>query len=136
MCRHGAPRELLSDNGKIFRSNLMREICKLTNTNKTFTTVYHPETNGLVERFNGTLTTMLSMYVSDINVTGTRSYHTFCLRIGPPSMSLQRNRHSTLCTYEMPFYLLRLHFARRLSPMLEQMIIRKKPKSAYKRPIH
>ena len=64
VCRHGAPRVLLSDNGKNFRSNLMKEICKITNTKKTFTTAYHPETDGLVERFNGTLTSMLSMYVS------------------------------------------------------------------------
>ena len=42
----------------------MQEICKLMNTKKTFMTAYHPETDGLVERFNGTLTTMLSMYVS------------------------------------------------------------------------
>lgn len=64
VCRHSAPRVLLSDNGKNFRSKLMQEICKLMNTKKTFTTAYHPETDGLVERFNGTLTTMLSMYVS------------------------------------------------------------------------
>lgn len=63
VCRHGAPRELLSDNGKNFRSNLMKEICKLTNTKKTFTTAYHPETDSLVDRFNGTLTS-ISMYVS------------------------------------------------------------------------
>ena len=31
---------------------------------KTLTTAYHPETDGLVERFNGMLTSMLSMYVS------------------------------------------------------------------------
>lgn len=30
----------------------------------TFTTAYHPRTNGLVEHCNGTLATMLSMYVS------------------------------------------------------------------------
>jgi transposase InsO family protein len=64
VCRHGAPRMLLSDNGKNFRSNLLKEICKLMNTRKTFTTAYHHETDGLVERFNGTLTAMFSMYVS------------------------------------------------------------------------
>ncbi|VDI15057.1 Hypothetical predicted protein [Mytilus galloprovincialis] len=50
--------------GKNFRSNLVKEICKLMNTKKTFTKTYHPETDGLVELFNGTLTAMLSMYVS------------------------------------------------------------------------
>ncbi|CAC5402754.1 unnamed protein product [Mytilus coruscus] len=61
VCRHGAPRQLLSDNGKNFRSNLVKEICKLMNTKKTYTTAYHPETDGLVERFNETLTAMLSI---------------------------------------------------------------------------
>jgi len=64
VCRHSATHVLLSDNGKNFRSKLMQVICKLMNTKNTFTTAYHPETDGLVERFNGTLTTMLSMYVS------------------------------------------------------------------------
>jgi transposase InsO family protein len=64
VCRYGAPRMLLSDNGKNFRSNLLKEISKLVNTRKTFTTAYHHETDGLVERFNGTLTAMFSMYVS------------------------------------------------------------------------
>ena len=58
------PRVLLSDNGKNFRSNLMKEICKITKTKKTFDTAYHPETDGLVERFNGTSNSMLCMYVS------------------------------------------------------------------------
>lgn len=57
VCRHGAPR-ISSDNRKNARSNLLKEICKLMNTRKTFTTAYHPETDGLVERFNGTLTAM------------------------------------------------------------------------------
>ena len=64
VCRYGAPRVLLSDNGKNIRSNLMKEIFKITNTKKTFTTAYHPETDGIVERFNGTLNSMLCMYVS------------------------------------------------------------------------
>ncbi|MCP3663190.1 MAG: DDE-type integrase/transposase/recombinase [Gammaproteobacteria bacterium] len=64
ICRHGCPLELLSDNAKNFRSNLLAEICKLTNTNKTFTTPYHPAGNGQVERYNHTLVDMLSMFVS------------------------------------------------------------------------
>lgn len=102
VCRHGAPRELLSDNGKNFRSNLMKEICKLTNTKKTFTTAYHPETNGLVERFNGTLTTMLSMYVSGHQ----RDWDTFIPYI---LFAYRTAIHES--TKESPFYLMHLRDA-------------------------
>lgn len=62
--RHGAPRVLLSDRGSNFLSSLFREVCFLMNTEKIFTSGYRPQTNGLVERFNGTLAQSLSMYVS------------------------------------------------------------------------
>lgn len=62
--QHGAPRVLLSDRGSNFLSSLFREVCFLMNTDKIFTSGYRPRTNGLVERFNGTLAQSLSMYVS------------------------------------------------------------------------
>ena len=58
--RHGVPGELLSDRGKTFLSRLMSKICKLLGIHKLNTTAYHPQTDGLVERFNHTLTPMLS----------------------------------------------------------------------------
>ena len=57
---HGVPAELLSDHGKTFLSGLMSEVCKLLGIHKANTTAYHPQTDGLVERFNRTLTAMLS----------------------------------------------------------------------------
>ena len=39
-------------------------MCKVLGTEKTRTTPYHPESGGMVERFNRTLATMLSAYVS------------------------------------------------------------------------
>jgi transposase InsO family protein len=62
--RHGAPVELLSDQGKNFTSKLIDEVCKLCDTRKSNTSPYHPQTDGLVERFNKTLATMISMYVN------------------------------------------------------------------------
>lgn len=62
--RHGAPRKHLSDRGQNFLSKLLKEICRLVNTEKVFTTSYHPQTDGLVERLNGTLVQSLSQYVS------------------------------------------------------------------------
>ena len=59
-CRHGAPEELLSDRGANFLSELISEICKLLEIKKINTSGYHPQTNGLVEKFNSTLIAMIS----------------------------------------------------------------------------
>ena len=58
--RHGVPRELLSDRGAAFLSKLLHEIYRLMGIHKTSTTAYHPQTDGLVERFHRILTSMLS----------------------------------------------------------------------------
>ena len=59
-CRHGAPEELLSDRGANFLSELVLEICKFLQIKKVNTSGYHPQTNGLVEKFNSTLISMIS----------------------------------------------------------------------------
>ena len=61
--RHGVPAELLSDCGANFLSKLMQEVCKLMGIHKVNKTAYHPETDGLVERFNRTLIDMLAKTV-------------------------------------------------------------------------
>ncbi|GFU89288.1 transposon Ty3-I Gag-Pol polyprotein [Trichonephila clavipes] len=48
--------------GAVFRSRLV-SLVDLCNIDHRFTTAYHPQTNGLTERFNKTLADMLSMYV-------------------------------------------------------------------------
>ena len=65
LCRHSAPRTLFSDRGKNFLSKVVKSVCTMVNTSKVSTISYHPECDGLVERFNHTLTTILSMYVSE-----------------------------------------------------------------------
>ena len=54
--RHGVPRQLLSDRGPSFLSKLMYEVCRLLGVEKINTSAYHPQTDGLVERYNRTLT--------------------------------------------------------------------------------
>ncbi|GFV84864.1 retrovirus-related Pol polyprotein from transposon 412 [Trichonephila clavipes] len=61
--RHGAPRVIITDRGDVFRSRLVSSLVDLCNIDHRFTTAYHPQTNGLTERFNKTLADMLSMYV-------------------------------------------------------------------------
>lgn len=63
VCRFGAPRSIHSDQGRNFESNLFKELCRLLDVNKTRTSPYHPQSDGLIERFNRTLLTMLSLFV-------------------------------------------------------------------------
>jgi len=51
----GVPDEILTDQGTNFMSTLLDEIYQLLHIKKIRTTPYHPQTDGLVERFNGTL---------------------------------------------------------------------------------
>lgn len=62
--RHGAPRVLLSDRGRTFLSTIIEELLRASNTVHKTTSSYHPQTNGLTERFHRTLSDMLSMYIS------------------------------------------------------------------------
>ena len=55
----GVPEALLSDRGTNLLSHLMLGICKSLGITKLNTTSYHPECDGMVERFNRTLKAML-----------------------------------------------------------------------------
>ncbi|KRZ69679.1 Transposon Ty3-G Gag-Pol polyprotein [Trichinella papuae] len=59
-CRYGAPETLHSDQGRNFESELVKEVCQLFGVTKTRATVYHPQSDGLVERMNRTLLDMLA----------------------------------------------------------------------------
>ena len=60
MCsRFGFPTKLLSDKGSQFTLNLMKEVCRLISFKQLFTTPYNPKCNGLCERMNGVLKSML-----------------------------------------------------------------------------
>ena len=65
VCRFGVPLQLHSDQGTNFESQLFKDMCKLLGVEKTRTTGLHPQSDGLVERYNRTLLTMLTMYVQD-----------------------------------------------------------------------
>ena len=64
IARHGVPEQLLSDRGSNFLSELVLNICKLLDIKKINTSGYHPQTDGLVEKFNSTLIGMLSKSVT------------------------------------------------------------------------
>ena len=55
ICRHGCPRTILSDRGTHFRNKLVDGLCEKFRIKHKLSSPYHPQTNGLVERFNRTL---------------------------------------------------------------------------------
>ena len=64
VCRFGMPIVIYSDQGREFENRIMQELCILCGSHKTRTTPYHPESDGLVERFNRTLFMLLAMFAS------------------------------------------------------------------------
>ena len=60
----GVPEALLSDRGTNSLSYLMKDVCSLLGITKLNTTAYHPQCDGLVERFNRTLKTMLRKHAA------------------------------------------------------------------------
>eukprot|EP00731_Ephydatia_muelleri_P011389 Em0006g283a len=63
--RVGIPEEILTDQGSNFTSQLLAEIYQLLHVHPIRTTPYHPQTDGLVERFNKTLKEMLRKVAAD-----------------------------------------------------------------------
>jgi transposase InsO family protein len=67
LTRLGVPYIIHSDQGTQFESCQFGKVlvCKLFRIKKTRTMPYHPKSDGMVEVFNRTLTTMLSAYVDE-----------------------------------------------------------------------
>ncbi len=63
--RVGIPKEILTDQGTAFMSRTIRELYGLLGIKSVRTSVYHPQTDGLVERFNCTLKTMIRKFVHE-----------------------------------------------------------------------
>ena len=60
----GVLEQLHTDQRKNFESALIREVCRVLGITKTCTTPYHPQSDGMIERFNHTILNMLSTVVS------------------------------------------------------------------------
>ena len=56
---HGSPGVMLSDNGGEFKNGLAKRILSLFNVKPRYITPAHPQANGLCERCNGIITTVL-----------------------------------------------------------------------------
>ena len=64
IARYGCPMTFQSDNGTAFVGELTKELMRRSQVAQAHSTTYHPQTNGLVERQNRTLVSMLRVYCS------------------------------------------------------------------------
>ena len=62
---YGPPTELVADNGGCFTSKFFIDVCRIMSIKNNFTTTYHPQSNGQVERYNRTILAALRTYVAD-----------------------------------------------------------------------
>jgi Integrase zinc binding domain/Integrase core domain len=95
--RHGCPIKILSDQGTHFKNNMIAHLMKKFQIKQTFSTPYHPQTNGLVERFNRTLCESLAK-LSNEHKTDWDRY------IAPVLFAYRTTKHNT--TKFTPFYLM------------------------------
>ena len=63
--RFGFPAQLHSDQGREFESQLFKGMCALLGIDKTRTCPYNPKSDGMIERYNRSLLTMLSHFVNE-----------------------------------------------------------------------
>src|SRR5215213_11493177 len=96
ICRHGCPKELLTDQGTHFVNELLKAMCKRVGVKYRLSTTYHPQTNGLVERFNKTLCEILAKYSSEYQ----EDWDVFL----PSALFAYRTIRQNTTRYE-PFYL-------------------------------
>ena len=62
---YGLPVTLHSDQGRNFESSILQQTLEAFGISKSRTTAYHPQGDGMVERFNRTLLQMLRAYVRE-----------------------------------------------------------------------
>lgn len=97
ICRHGCPQRILTDRGTHFNNKMVKELLEKFRTAHLLSTPYHPQTNGLVERFNRTLAEALARTAAG-NLSNWDTY------IAPVLFAYRTTRHST--TKLTPFSLL------------------------------
>lgn len=65
ICHHCTPEKLLTDQGPNFTSKLFQDMCKLLEIDKSQTTAYHSESNGIIERNQQIIMAGLSQFIEE-----------------------------------------------------------------------
>ena len=91
ICHYRFPEKFISDQGRNFESDLIKELCKIAGV------PYHPQGNGQCERFNSTLCNMLGT-LSDEETSDWKSY------LGCMTHAYNCTKHAST-TYS-PYYLM------------------------------
>ena len=97
ICRHGCPKEILTDRGTHFVNELLNSLCDRFGVKHRLSTAYHPQTNGLVERFNKTLCEVLAKLANE-------DKDDWDLFVSSALFAYRTRKHST--TRHEPFYLM------------------------------
>jgi Integrase zinc binding domain/Integrase core domain len=95
ICQHGCPARILSDRGSHFNNRIIELLSERFQIKHHFSTPYHPQTNGLVERFNRTLCESLAKLKDETNE--------WDLYIAPALFAYRTSKHSI--TKIEPFFL-------------------------------
>src|SRR6266498_1529710 len=66
ICEHGCPQVLQSDRGTHFVNRVIQDLSEKFRIKHRLSTPYHPQTNGLVERFNQTLCEKLAKMAEEM----------------------------------------------------------------------
>lgn len=79
----GPPERILSDRGPCYVSDIIKHICKSLGMRKDFTSPYHPQTDGFIERFNKNIMWDIREYVSTEEVDWSEHLSIACFRYNP-----------------------------------------------------
>ena len=103
----GCPETLITDQGGEFVNKLSSELYSITNTEHRITSAYHPQSNGLTERFNQTLSRSLAKITDedhtdwdlkiDTILMGYRASRQGSTKFSPYYMLFQKNMRLPIC---------------------------------------
>ena len=67
VCRYGLFERMVSDRGSVFVGTLAAHVYKALRIKRIMTTPYHPQSNGMIERFHATLKTTLKLWSNEVS---------------------------------------------------------------------